>query len=102
MGEAPYRRFTAIGVVSVVLGALPARLLTLQLSQWDALGNGLRAFDVAFAAACVALAVCGLGLLIAPRASRSLLLCAAGAAAVLGGGVIVGTAFNVVPCWTPG
>ncbi len=102
MSGAPYRRYTAIGVIALILGWLPVRILYGQLSQWDALGGALLAFDVAFALACVALVLCGAALLIAPRASRWFLLSVAAAAGVLGGGVIVGTALSVVPCWTPG
>jgi hypothetical protein len=82
----------------LALAALTAPTVVSQLRQWEALGEALRAVDVAFLTAAAVLALAGAWLLLPIPARRPALFAGSVAALLLGAGQIVGTVTGVVPC----
>ncbi len=69
-----------------------------ELRQWEALGEALRAVDVAFLAAASVLALAGVWLLLPVPARRPALFAGSVAALLLGAGQLLGTLTGVIPC----
>ena len=89
----------AIGMLFLAL--LPARGLLRELGQWDALAVPLRLLDLAFVVAATVLAASGVCALVSTRLRRVGWIAGCAAGATLGGGLILGTLLNVIPCSSP-
>lgn len=87
-----------LAAAMLALAALTAPTVVSEFRQWEALGEALRAVDVAFLTAVAVLALASVWLLLPTPARRPALFAGSVAALLLGVGQIIGTLTGVVPC----
>jgi hypothetical protein len=89
---------TGLAAAMLALAVLMAPGVVSELRHWDALGEALRAVDVAFLAAASVLVLAGVWLLLPIPVRRPALFAGSVAALLLGVGQLAGALTGVVPC----